>query len=136
MSRRGFLRSLLYFLFSAVAVMFVYPLARFLAPQAGGTKGRKVTIKKDEVPAGSARDFLINGTPAILINTHEKGFVALSKVCTHLGCLVEYEGPKKRLLCPCHAGVYDLEGKVVSGPPPKPLQRFPLKVEGEEIVIG
>jgi Rieske Fe-S protein len=49
---------------------------------------------------------------------------------------VTYERGKKILLCPCHAGVYDIEGNVVSGPPPKPLQKFSVRVEGENVVIG
>ena len=70
------------------------------------------------------------------MNIPDKGFVALSKVCTHLGCLVEYDSAKKRLLCPCHAGIYSLDGNVISGPPPKPLHKYPVKVQGEEIVVG
>ena len=136
MNRRRFLRSLLVVLGSTVLVSFVYPLVRFLAPPGGQAQGKKVVIKRSEIPAGSAKDIIVNSIPAIVINTPDKGFIALSKVCTHLGCLVEYEKAKKRLLCPCHAGVYTLEGAVVSGPPPKPLQKFPLKVEGEDIVIG
>jgi len=136
MDRRKFLKSLLFLLGSTVLVTFVYPLAKFLAPPGGEAKGRKTVIKKAEIPLRSARDIIVNNIPAMVINTPEKGFVALSKVCTHLGCLVEYDRNKNRLLCPCHAGVYTLEGNVVSGPPPKPLQKFSLKVEGEDIVIG
>ncbi len=136
MNRRKFLRSLLVLLGSTVLVSFVYPLVRFLAPPGGEAKGRKVVINKSEIPIGSAKNIIVNSIPSIVINTPDKGFIALSKVCTHLGCLVEYEKAKNRLLCPCHAGVYTLEGTVVSGPPPKPLQKFPLKVEGEDIVIG
>ncbi len=134
--RRKFLKSLLGLLGATFLVSFVYPLLRFLAPPGGEAKGQKVIIKKSEVPAGSAKDIVINAVPSIIINTPDQGFVALSKVCTHLGCLVEYDKIKRRLLCPCHAGVYTLEGNVVSGPPPKPLLKFPLKVEGEDIVIG
>lgn len=136
MNRRKFLKSLLFFLGSTLLVSFVYPLVRFLEPPGGEAKGRKITIKRGEIPLGSAKDIVLNNTPAVVINTPGKGFIALSKVCTHLGCLVEYDKTRNRLLCPCHAGVYNLEGNVVSGPPPKPLQKFPVKVEGEDIVIG
>ncbi len=136
MNRRTFLRSLLALLGSTVLVSFVYPLVRFLAPPGGEAKGRKVIINKSEILIGSAKNIIVNNIPSIVINTPDKGFIALSRVCTHLGCLVEYEKAKNRLLCPCHAGIYTLEGTVVSGPPPKPLQKFPLKVEGEDIVIG
>ena len=115
---------------------FIYPLVRFLAPPEGEAEGKKIVIKRSEIPVGSAKDIVVNNVPSIIINTPEKGFIVLSKVCTHLGCLVEYDKIKGRLLCPCHAGVYTLDGNVVSGPPPKPLRRFPLQVEGEEILIG
>lgn len=135
MDRRRFLKSLLLLLGSTVLVSFLYPLIRFLAPPGEKEKGKKVIVNRNEVPPGSAKDIVVNNIPAMIINT-PTGFIALSKVCTHLGCLVDYDKGKSRLLCPCHAGVYNLEGNVVSGPPPKPLQKFPLKVEGEDIVIG
>ncbi len=136
MGRRKFLKSLLFLLGSTAFVSFAYPLVRFLEPTGSEAKGKKTVIKREEVPLDSAKDVVVHGTPAVVINTPDKGFIALSKVCTHLGCLVEYDKTKKRLLCPCHAGVYNLDGNVVSGPPPKPLEKFQLKVEGEEIVIG
>ena len=119
-----------------VFVSFAYPVLRFLEPPGAGEKADKVTIKKGDIPPGSAKDVVIKNTPAIVINLPDKGFIALSKVCTHLGCLVEYDSTKKRLLCPCHAGVYSLEGKVLSGPPPKPLLTYAVQVQGEDIVIG
>jgi len=136
MNRRTFLRSLLVFLGSTAFVSFAYPVLRFLEPPGAGEKAGKVTIKKGDIPPGSAKDMVINNTPAIVINLPDKGFIALSKVCTHLGCLVDYDRTKKRLLCPCHAGVYSLEGKVLSGPPPKPLLTYAVQVQGEDIVIG
>lgn len=136
MNRRNFLRSLLVFLGSIAFVSFAYPLVRFLEPPGAGAKAVKVTIKKGDIPPGSAKDIVINNTPAIVINIPDKGFIALSKVCTHLGCLVDYDSSKRRLVCPCHAGVYSLEGNVLSGPPPKPLLKYAVKVQGEDIEIG
>ena len=136
MKRRKFLKVLLGLLGSATVVTFGYPFVKFLAPPEGESKTRKLVVKKSEIPIGEAKAFTFNNTPVIVINRPDKGFIALSKVCTHLGCLVTYERGKKILLCPCHAGVYDIEGNVVSGPPPKPLQKFPVRVEGENVVIG
>ncbi|OGP63900.1 MAG: hypothetical protein A3K22_03745 [Deltaproteobacteria bacterium RBG_16_42_7] len=136
MKRRNFLKLLFAFLGSISFASFVYPLVRFLAPPGIEAKTKKLSLSKGEIPVGSAKNIIFNNTPAIIIDRADKGLVALSKICTHLGCIVEYDRAKKRLLCPCHAGVYDLEGNVLSGPPPKPLQKLPLKVEGETIVIG
>ena len=136
MKRRSFLRVLLGFLGSATVVTFAYPLVKFLAPPESESSTRKLMVKKGEIPMGEAKGFTLYNTPVIVINRPDKGFIALSRVCTHLGCLVTYERGRKILLCPCHAGIYDLEGNVLSGPPPKPLQKFPVRVEGENLVIG
>ncbi len=136
MDRRRFLKSLLGILGTTLLVSFIYPLVRFLAPPSGEAGGKKVVIKKSEIPVGSSKDIVVNNIPSIIINTPDKGFIVLSKICTHLGCLVEYDKSKNRLICPCHAGVYSLDGNVISGPPPKPLRKFPVQVEGEEILIG
>lgn len=136
MERRDFLRSLLAFLSATAFFSFFYPLVRFLAPHVRKTDVKKIVLNKNEIPAGESKSFVFYDTPAIVINRHNRGFIALSKVCTHLGCLLEYDRNRKGLFCPCHAGVYDLEGNVVSGPPPRPLTRFPLSVEGDNIIVG
>lgn len=136
MKRRGFLKFLLFLLGSTAATSFAYPLLKFLAPPAGREKIKQLVMKKAEVPVGEGREVVIGNTPAIIINRYGKGYIALSKVCTHLGCIVEYSKSENKLICPCHAGTFNLEGSVVDGPPPKPLASFPLKVEGENLVIG
>lgn len=62
-------------------------------------------------------------------------FIAMSNVCTHLGCRVRWIHDQRLFFCPCHNGVFDEQGNVVSGPPPRPLDRFPVKVEGSDIFI-
>jgi len=113
---------------------FAYPLIRYLAPPRASVRTGRLTLSKTDI--GDAKEIVYQQTPTIVINRPGKGYVAISRVCTHLGCLLEYDRENKSLICPCHAGVFDLEGRVVSGPPPKPLLRFPLSVEGEEITIG
>jgi len=136
MKRRSFLKTVLAGLGAVAFASFAYPLIRFLAPPGSVSVDKKVVLVKQEIPLGSSKVVLFNDKPAIVINNPGKGFIAFSKVCTHLGCLVEYEKDKNRLICPCHAGAYDLEGNVLSGPPPKPLPKIPLKVEGDQIIIG
>ncbi len=65
-------------------------------------------------------------------------FVAYSAVCTHLGCIVQYKPDQDDIYCPCHAGIFDLSGKNVSGPPPRPLPRVEIEVteDGEVIALG
>ena len=136
MDRRRFLQGLLTVTGLTAVGSFVYPIFRFLSPASADDKGTQIRVAKSDIPPGGSKDILVHETPAIIINRPDQGFIVLSKVCTHLGCLVDYEPDKKRLLCPCHAGTYDLAGKVISGPPPKPLQTFPLKIENGDLVIG
>ncbi len=136
MKRRGFLKLLLTLLGCTAVGSFVYPLARFLGPAAATTKLKKVSLKKSEIPAGAAQELAVNNTPVLVINRPGAGFIALSRVCTHLGCLVDFNKAQNRIICPCHGAVFDLEGKVLSGPPPRPLPRIPLTIEGDSVLIG
>jgi len=136
LERRRFLSILLTALGSTAIVSFAYPLLRFVAPPQAKTGIQKLTIKKDDISAGESKEIVLGNTPAIIINVTGKGYIALSRVCTHLGCLVQYDKGEQKLVCPCHAGFFDLEGHVLSGPPPKPLQAIPLSVEGGNIIIG
>jgi len=54
---------------------------------------------------------------------------ALSATCTHLGCQVRWDVERKRFLCPCHGGAYDAQGRVIEGPPPRPLDTIDVRVE-------
>ena len=64
-----------------------------------------------------------------------EGLAAFSPICTHLGCSVAWNEVKNRFNCPCHGGVYDASGKVISGPPPKRLTQFETKVEDGKLFI-
>jgi cytochrome b6-f complex iron-sulfur subunit len=136
MGRRRFLKILLAILGSSAFVSFFYPLTRFLAPPKSDARTGRVVINRVEIPLGSAKNIVFNNVPAIVINRRGKGLIAFSRICTHLGCLVDFDRTEGRLICPCHGGTFDFEGNVLSGPPPKPLPELPLRVEGDSIVIG
>jgi cytochrome b6-f complex iron-sulfur subunit len=136
MNRRKLLKLFLTILGLTTVGSFVYPLVRFLSPARGKADAKQIALKKSEIPVGTAKEIPLNNIPAIIINRPEKGFVALSRVCTHLGCLVEYDKMQNKLICPCHGALFDLEGNVVSGPPPRPLSKFPIRVESDSILIG
>ncbi len=136
MQRRSFLKILTSLLGLAALGTLIYPLFRFLLPVEAASRVKKVEIPKSQVPLGGFKDIMIGATPAIIINSKDKGFLVLSRVCTHLGCLVKYYPERQVFICPCHAGTFDLEGNVISGPPPKPLPKFSVRVEGNNVVIG
>ena len=136
MQRREFLRVLLSVLGLTAAGSFVYPMVKFLAPTAGSAEAKQVSLKKSEIPLGDAKEIVFSGTPVLVINRPDRGLIVLSRVCTHLGCLVDYNKAINKIVCPCHGAQFDLQGNVISGPPPKPLPIIPVKAEGDSIVIG
>ena len=134
MQRRSFLSMIFAVMGSISLGSLAYPFLKYLAPPKAEIMAGTQKIRKSDV--GDAKEIVFQNVPAIIIDRPGKGLIALSRVCTHLGCLLEYDKQKRKLICPCHAGIFNLEGRVVSGPPPKSLTVFPLKVEGEDIVIG
>lgn len=71
----------------------------------------------------------------VFLRRRGKEIAAIDPTCTHLGCRVHYSGEQDRFLCPCHGGVFNSEGGVISGPPPSPLIRHEVKVEGDKIWV-
>ena len=119
-----------------------YPIYRYLASPvenaAAAAAVTEVTIKNaQKPPTGSALMFLFGSRPAMLIHHKDDSWVALTAVCTHLGCTVQFDPQGNRITCACHGGVYDArDGHNVSGPPPKPLRQFQVKVTDAGIVIS
>ena len=71
---------------------------------------------------------------SIYVRTEDgRTFTAMSNICTHLGCRVRWAADRKQFFCPCHNGVFDQDGNVVSGPPPKPLNRYEVKVDNGQL---
>ena len=123
---------------SASIASFLYPAIRFMDPPA--TPEAAV----NEVSAGTTQDLKPNSgkivkfgsRPVILIRTTESEWRAFSAICTHLNCTVQYLSEKQIIWCACHNGMYDLNGRVISGPPPRPLDEFAVRIRGTEVVIS
>jgi cytochrome b6-f complex iron-sulfur subunit len=60
---------------------------------------------------------------------------AIDSTCTHLGCRTRFNPETRLIECPCHGGVYDTQGQVVAGPPPKPLNEIPARVDGAAVMV-
>ena len=71
-----------------------------------------------------------------ILTDNGREFIAMSNICTHLGCRVRWIASEQIFISPCHNGIFDRNGKVVSGPPPRPLDRYEVKVEQDQIMIG
>lgn len=134
--RRKFLRTVLGTGAGALLALIGYPLLRMLAPPKSARAAAAAKIARVDLPLGTAKEIIYDNTPVLVINRVNGGYVALSKVCTHLGCLVEYQKQGGYLLCPCHGGRFDLDGNVISGPPPSALRKFSIKIEGDDILVG
>lgn len=135
-TRRAFLLWMLAGAGGVLGAVAAWPLFRYLSPQGGGGAAEKVAIPLAEVAPGSARFFDFHGRPAVLVQLQPGQYVALSAVCTHLGCIVKWVGEKRQFLCPCHGGLFSPTGAVLAGPPPKPLETYPVVLQGDKLLVG
>ena len=117
---------------------FIYPVMRYLVPPAVTDLGGNdiVAAKLAELKPNSAKIFRFGSRPGLLIMNSDGTYRALSATCTHLGCTVQYRSDLREIWCACHNGIYDLNGRNVSGPPPRPLDVFDVHVRGDEIVVS
>jgi cytochrome b6-f complex iron-sulfur subunit len=98
-------------------------------------EAQPVSFPLAELPVGSTKTILYGGTSVLVLRTRES-LRAFSLVCTHLGCIVEWEANKKEFRCPCHDGRFDEFGEVLAGPPPIPLEQIAARVEGQTVIVG
>jgi len=137
MRRRDFLDRALGVAGALLATAVLYPIVRFLKPVAGATEagGPVKAARADELKPDTAKIFPIGTSPGIIIRMPDGSYRAFSAVCTHLACTVQYRSTHKDIWCACHNGVYDLQGRNVSGPPPRPLDRYPVRISGDAVVV-
>lgn len=144
MKRRDFLKGVIKAFFLILAV-FVISIFIYIYPS--NIKKRKLNyiyiMDEDDLPKRGVRkiefhyerdDRIINSR--IFITADNDKLIAFSPVCTHLGCLVNWDNNKKEFLCPCHGGKYNISGDVIAGPPPKPLTRLPLEIKDGKVYVG
>jgi Rieske Fe-S protein len=133
LERRTFLDALLTFGFVSTAIAIVYPVSRYLIPPGSGepATGSVTAARLSALGLNSAVLFKFGSRPGLLVRTPDGDLRAFSAVCTHLDCTVQYRADTAQIWCACHNGLYDLAGNVVSGPPPRPLERFTVNVRGE-----
>jgi Rieske Fe-S protein len=137
-SRRKFINLLLVTGFGAMFLSFIYPVLRYLVPpKPGEPRVADVVVpwKADQIPADSGRIFRFGTRPGLLVRTPAGDLRAFSAVCTHLGCTVQFRPERQDIWCACHNGIYDLNGKNVSGPPPRPLDPFKVQVRTDGDIL-
>ena len=140
--RRTFLDAVLAVGFVSTAAAIAYPVSRYLVPPVGGepTTNSAVAGRAAALKANSGLIFRLGEKPGIVVRTPDGEVRAFSAICTHLDCTVQYKADTAQLWCACHNGLYDLSGNVVSGPPPRGLEKFVVNLRGEpgeeEIVVS
>lgn len=124
------------------------PVAEFVTSPLQ-TKRKKVWVElmpDDQIAPGEVKEVnfsmkIVDGYHeterkyTVYVRRDEAGVMAIDPACTHLGCRVRYQTDKHRFVCPCHGGVFNDDGTNKSGPPPKPLERHPVKVENGKIWV-
>lgn len=135
-TRRTFLQGFLALLTAFGAGGVFYPLVRYLAPRSAANSRNHVEIPLSPLAEGEAKFFDYDGKAAVLVKLAGGAVVVRSAVCTHLGCIVQWQKEKGQFLCPCHAGLFGVDGRVLSGPPPKPLEAIPFTIANGVARVG
>lgn len=134
-TRRSFLSAALGTAAAILSASVLYPLFRFLWPPPNEPGGEeRVGIPLEEMLVGQSRVVAVKGEPVLVVR-EENRVVALSAVCTHLGCVVKYRG-EGLIDCPCHESVFDMSGNVTGGVAPRPLTSYQVRIVGGQIVVG
>ena len=137
-TRKEFLKVFKTFLtITGLAVIAAPIVAYFFPSELEETPSEPVLVgSKDDFQIYESKTINFGRYPALVINTSE-GLRAYSAVCTHFACLVKWNPDTREIECPCHEGYFDpLDGSVLSGPPPTPLEEIKLEIVDGQIYIG
>lgn len=136
-ARRSVLNCLLGAGTMATLGAILYPVIRFMIPPrvVESPESSVVAARVAELKPNQGRTFRFGTRPGLLIQTSSGEYRAFSAICTHLDCTVQYRPDEQLIWCACHNGRYDLTGKNISGPPPRPLEEYRVNVRGDEIVV-
>ncbi len=123
----------------AFLLSVLYPVGRYLIPPPAGESAAgtiTLAVKPEDVKPNTGQIFKFGNRPAILVRTPAGELRAFSAVCTHLNCTVQYRPDLGHIWCACHNGHFDLNGKNIAGPPPRPLDPYVVNVRGKQLVVS
>ena len=137
-TRKGFVDWLIGSSVGGFLVAVLYPITRYLIPPRvaeSAVNSVVVPLQPADVASNSGKIFKFGNKPGILIRTPTGELRAFSARCTHLDCTVQYREDLAHIWCACHNGHYDLTGRNIEGPPPRPLEAFDVTVRGNDIIV-
>jgi menaquinol-cytochrome c reductase iron-sulfur subunit len=149
-SRRTFYNVCIQGLGALIGAALAIPAAAYLLikPQSGKTsqwvqaadlnqlqpqKPQEVTFRRTRIDGWRTVN---EKTTAWVVKTDPQTVVAFTPNCTHLGCAYHWDDQQKNFICPCHTSAFSLDGKVLSGPAPRPLDRYVTRVDGGKLLIS
>ncbi len=135
--RRRFLEAFLGTGIVASIISFIYPAFRYMIPPQTEelTADTVLAGRIGELKPNTGKIFRFGSRPGLLILSSDGTYHALSAVCTHLNCTVQYRSDLNAVWCACHNGMYSVDGRNISGPPPRPLQEFQVAVKADQIFV-
>ena len=136
--KRDFLKLVLTGGLLAWAGAVLYPLFAYLRPP------KQAEVEVSNVKVGKMKDIekdsgtivRFGNRPVILLRSANGEFRAFSATCTHLNCTVQYRKDMGVIWCACHNGRYDMNGRNIAGPPPRPLEEYRVVIQGEEVFVS
>jgi cytochrome b6-f complex iron-sulfur subunit len=136
LQRRSFLNLILGVGVVGWVASLLYPVLRYLKPLSETASG-PVKLTPEEVAKVEKEHFCIarSGTRKVIVFNSGGELRALDAKCTHEGCTVQYVPGDSVILCACHNGKYDVDGRVLSGPPPRPLSKWVATKEGDQVTL-
>jgi Rieske Fe-S protein len=137
-SKRDFLKYVLGGGLLAWFASVAYPIAAYLKPpQQGEVEVSSVKVGPlSAIENESGTIVRFGNKPVILVRTAAGDLRAFSATCTHLDCTVQYRKDMGVIWCACHNGRYDLNGRNIAGPPPRPLDEFRVVVQGTDVFLS
>ncbi|TAK51529.1 MAG: ubiquinol-cytochrome c reductase iron-sulfur subunit [Bacteroidetes bacterium] len=137
-TRRGFLREVMFGWFLLTLLPALYVVAEYLYPASNREKSLKdyPIAKVTDIPFNSFKIFKLKKKPVIVMNSESGQIKAMSLICTHLGCVVEFKPEEQKFHCNCHGSIFDRDGKNIAGPAPIPLKPYRVTLTGTDILIS
>lgn len=150
-NRRGFHAAIIYGLWAVISGALALPAAIYLMAPPKSKKNKSSWIEAGDIAQlkpGVPEEFIfrrnrLDGwkltsekSTAWVIKKTEGEIVAFTPQCTHLGCAYSYDEKNREFLCPCHTSTFGLDGKVLTGPAPRALDRYTVKIAGTKLMLG